>query len=436
MLLLPLEHDPGPLAWVLDWVDDRFGPLTGLSGARLSVGRQPHWWLYNCSLSRPVGVHFTDHPIRCSGASIDGSVALKRALGEAIERYCWYDSQNWYEVEVLPASECSVIDVLPACAGDEPCAPGLKGISPSCTLRQTRVNKLSSGERVWLPAGYVHAGLIPRNPEPHVTIPVSTGAAFSDDLVKAIWSGLCEVAERDALMLCWLNQIPAPRIAIDAHDCPLPLFERLSLLSEQGLSATFWDISTDFLVPTVLCLVRAGQYPYQAVGVACCTDPLEALCKGLDEAIMVRAAHSKAIEKVSLPSTADFGWMTALEDHGSLYAAWQGTAAFDFLLADNQHVTDLSAFMNRAWWQRPQNMEQLRAMALRCEEELHCTILWADITSDEVRGRGTAVKVVVPEMVPLAVASARWLASTRLIRHAERNGRSRPGINPYPHPFP
>jgi ribosomal protein S12 methylthiotransferase accessory factor len=431
---LSIEHDPGPLGWVLDWVDSRFGPLQSVTAVRLS-GQQPRWWVYNCALSRSIGVHYVPHPINCNGASIDGSHALQKSLGEAVERHCWHNSYTWSEIEVLPASQCAVLDSLPACAPEEKCDSGFKGLSPHHVLRQTRVRNLATGESTWLPANFVHANL-PACHEVNATVPISTGAAFHGDVARALWSALCEVAERDAVMLCWLNQISAPRIDVDVNDCPALLRDRLVAVQERGLKATFWDVSTDFRVPTVLCLVSANQYPYRTVGAACCADPVVALAKSLDEVVLVRSVQISGRDNVSAQSTTDFDWVFTLEDHSNLYALWPDTPAFRFLMEDSPNRVDLESFVHHQWWRQPEDMGQLKQMARQLNDDLGLTVLWADITSEEVRGRGACVKVVVPEMVPLAVASASWLATRRLIDHAQRNGRSRPGVNPYPHPFP
>ena len=156
------------------------------------------------------------------------------------------------------------------------------------------MTRLSDGECVYVPAGYVHLAFHPQH-EPMLTTPISTGLAFDPAVETAIWRGLCEVAERDAMMLTWWQRRPAPEIDMRAGSCsaaglPAALADRLDRLERVKLTARFFDITTDFNVPTVFCVLSGSAFPYRIVG-ACCREDLGAACiKALDEAVAVRRA--------------------------------------------------------------------------------------------------------------------------------------------------
>lgn len=58
------------------------------------------------------------------------------------------------------------------------------------------------------------------------------------------------------------------------------------------------------------------------------------------------------------------------------------------------------------------------------------TVYYKDLTLPEVRHYGHAVKVYVPEFIPLSQSMrVRWLGSL------EKEGVESRSINPYPHPF-
>src|SRR5262249_26249979 len=138
------------------------------------------------------------------------------------------------------------------------------------------------------PAGFVHLGFWPEPPEVPVTLPISTGLAFDRSIEGAIWKGLCEVAERDAMMLNWWLRRPAPEIDFGMGDLPEGLGDRLERVACVNLEARFFDITTDFRVPTVFCIVTGDNYPKLVVGASCTTDPIAACAKALDEAISAR----------------------------------------------------------------------------------------------------------------------------------------------------
>jgi ribosomal protein S12 methylthiotransferase accessory factor len=428
-----VTHDPGALAWVLDWVDDRFGPLRSLGGTLLEPP-DPAWWLYSCRLARtPPGTLFRHDEASAGGASTSPEEALRRTLGEAVERYSGLTSHLYADLITAPLQASELAGRLPVCALDEPCLPSFRGIAPDTLLTQVRVQRLADGVDALLPAAYVHLGFHAPTGEPPVTMPISTGLAFHPDRDHALWSGLCEVAERDAMMLMWWTRRPAPEIRCDLGDVPPPLAARLDRLRRVRLTARFFDISTDFRVPTVFCVLVSEEYPRLVAGASCRIGAASACAKALDEAVAVRRLlrHGDAPE---LPSLEQFDWVHRLEEHARLYADARMEHAFDFLLQPSRTIT-LDAFSAGPWWQEPYGHLALRDRATHLAS-LGLTVLWADVTAPEVAGNGHAVKVVVPEMVPLSQAHrARWLATPRLVRAAGASAASTTVMNPHPHPF-
>lgn len=422
-----IDSRAGLLAPALDLVDSRYGPILGISSFKLGSG-QPPWWIFNARLSRPNGVHFVPYRRDAVGCSIHENDALQRVLGEALERYCLFNSEGNAELSVLPASASPFMDLLPRCSDDEHCPESLKRRSSDLQLTQTTVNVLSTGEQAWLPAGFVHVAFSPTEEE-LVAESISTGGAFHSSIERAIWSGLCEVAERDAVMLCWFTRRQANRVMIDKMDCPYELHERLLLLERFDLQPCLWDITTDFNLPTVLCMVSSNAYPYHVFGAACCDDPLKALTKSLDEAMMMRAIQPPFDSVSKTISYSDFQWVDRLEHHSNLYAAWQGSPALKFLLDGGNYIS-LSEFVSRTYWREPVSMSELVEFGKFLKDSLELTVLWSDLTMDDVKDIGVAVKVVVPEMVPLSVShSCRWLATPRLVARANDT------FNSFPHPF-
>lgn len=431
----------GGLAPVLDLVDDRFGPVKSIYGSK-TQGKQPPFWVFHAQLARPLGQCFVDYDCDAWGSSVDKDEALFKCLGEVLERYCMYNTFATGEFAQLPASECNLLKQLPRCAPDEKCAASYKEISPDWNLTMAIVKEVATGESQWLPAGFVDFSYHSPHDEPRVTLSHSSGSAFHESLHRAIWAGLCEVAERDAFSLFWLNKFRPNEIALDGFntrnqsDEVSALAKRLKLIKDAGLRVRSFDITTDFNVPTVFSVVQGDEFPFATFGASCAADPVKAVIKSIDEVFLVRLAQLSGKESVeNAPSYTDFSWVRDLRDHSDLYATWKDTPAFDFFMEDAESIS-LSEFQQLPRWNEPENFEQLQYVCARLQDELGLTVLFMDCTLDDVAKFGVGVKVVVPQMQPISVPdSLKWLAHPRLAKHAERLS-LKLASNPYPHPFP
>lgn len=420
----------GPLAAVLSWVDERFGPIQSIGGSKFKPPNPP-WWVYHCQLARPIGEFFTNYDVTALGSSVDPSLALMRALGEAVERYNSLNSLKFANTifEEI-AAEHPLYDKFPRCAEFEDCLPDLKQL-PTEKLTQVKVLYLLDGTEVWVPAAFVHLNFVRQTGEPLVARSITTGTAFHADLFRAIWSGLLECAERDAMMLTWWNRVPAPRICISKKSV---LADRIGILTMTGLQAYLFDISSDFNLPTVFCLLKAEQFPYWSVGASCHESPLEACFKAIDEAVMIRCFQNEASLNWKVPSFESFEWVTTLQDHSQLYLHWKSPPGLDFLLKSGNEISE-SEFMGKSRWKAAIDLDSLKDFAGKMRE-VGMTALYCELTIDDVRELGHCVKVIVPEMMPLSVKhSESFLATPRLAKAAGRPSLNQSNLNPYPHPF-
>lgn len=438
-MLVTLSEKLGTLAPVLDLVDERFGPVKDIVGIK-PKGNQPPFWIYHAKLTRPLGSYFVEYDCDAWGSSIDKDEALFKCLGEVLERYCMYNTFATGEFEQLKASNCKLLSELPHCAPQERCADSYKGISPDWNLTMARVKEVATNDLHWIPAGFVDFTYHAHTDEPKVTLSHSSGSAFHESAHRAIWAGLCEVAERDAFSLFWLNQFPAKEIVLDGvsfGECEElnALARRLDLIKAAGLKIRTFDITTDFNVPTVFSVVQGDEFPLATFGAACTSDPVRAIVKSIDEVFLVRLAQLSGKETAKVPSYTDFSWVSSLRDHSDLYALWRNTPAFDFFMK-NADALSLAEFRKKEWWQEPKGDLQLQEMAGKLQDELGMTVLYMDCTLDDVARFGVGVKVVVPQMQPIYVPeSIKWLACPRLAKHAEKHA-LKFASNPYPHPFP
>lgn len=431
---LPPGHDPGPLEPILNWVNPRFGPINVLSWLKHGAP-EPGWWIYQCDLGRPLGKFHSSHAVTTSGCSLDGSEALKRALGEAVERYSGFNSLAFATLKTMRAGENPIVARLPRCAADEPCPDALKGLSDDTLLTHTPVTRLIDDAECWMPAGFVHLGFWPSEPEPYLNVPVTTGLSFQNNLANAIWSSLCEVAERDALMTFWWNQRAIPRIITDRGELPAALKERISRIAQIGVTPYLFDMSSDFRVPNVCCMLVSDERPHCVVGNSCDEDPVKACTGALDEAMCIRSYQVRIRRTVEIPSLEQFDWIKTFDDHANLYGAWKESPALHFLIRDNKLEIRFSDFCNRDWWQRPESRSELQDTAKHLQK-LGLDVYYADLTLPEISEHGSCVKIIVPQMVPISVFDKiRWLGCERLQTGNTTRKSSRKDFNPFPQPF-
>ena len=420
---------------MLDWSDDVYGPVSALGGVRMA-DPEPAYWVFAGDFTRvPVGSWYGGSPTGAAGASVEAEEALLRCLGEVAERY----SALTAPIDgVVKPVDADLQRLFPRCAADEQCSPLLRGAVPDQPVTHVVMAGLVDDAHVDVPVGHVHLSFVAD--EPVLTTPISSGLAFDTRVDAALWRGICEVAERDALMLTWWQRRAVREIDPNAAggDRLGPSFPRLvdglARVAAVSMRARFFDITTDFAVPTVVCVLTADRHPFLTVGAACRNDPAGACAKALDEAVAVRLAMHGA-EDFAPPSLDDFLWLDDLDQHAKLYAAGYLGEAFDFLLEGDERPTTLTEMAARPSLDEPGTMAELRDTARKLEG-LGLTVLWTELTAPELQSQGVVVKVVIPQMVPLSpLHRARWLGTRRLRRGDDEVEPLAASFNTFPHPF-
>lgn len=424
-------HDPGLLRDMLSWADTRFGPLYSFSGIELSAPH-PRWWVYSGQLARyPAGNWFGGYPAGAAGVSIDPDHALQSALGEAAERYSALNIDLSERAFRQAVGDDPLASRYPSCAADEHCPPSLRQLSPHDVIEYLPVHQAWDGCPASLPRALVDLAYTPATGEPLVALAISTGLAFHTELAVALWKGLAEVIERDAMMIMWWTRSSPPELDLAAA-LPDALRERVRRLARVGIRPRLFEITTDLRFPTAFCVLESPRHPAVTVGASTSQDLEAALCKAIDEAVGVRLTTPQPIE---LPSLERFDWVTQLDHHVSLYADPRMRHALEFLLGPRP-VRPFAALADQDFWTAPADIFAFAALAQRLHDR-GLTVLWADVTAPEVADFGRTIKVVVPEAVPLSQAhAARWLACPRLLAAARlATSASAAAFNPYPHPF-
>jgi len=160
-VVVELAVDAGALAPALRWIDRRFGPIRRLTPHRLGA-----FWLFTSDLARvPVGTLYQETVGVAAGVSLDRAEALRRSLGEAIERLSGYELP-------LPAQlrRSALAPALTSrwarCADDEPSPASSRGPIGAEPLLVASMTMLADGCDVDVPASFAHPVLAGAHGEP------------------------------------------------------------------------------------------------------------------------------------------------------------------------------------------------------------------------------------------------------------------------------
>lgn len=302
---------------------------------------------------------------------LDSNLAYVRSLGETVERYCQlYPSENiklisgnYKEVNAEKPSEFFPYQNLPVNFD--------KRQMKWCSVQEFKDNR-----KRLVPARLVYLNDDDYDPELD-SIRSTSGAALAFSYDDAVFKGLCELIERDAFFVYYLTRMTPPRIDVSNMERVERLIE---YLSRYHLDVNLFDISLDLSPPVIMCIVidRSGMGPAIGIGTVCGTDMEMSIFKAILDAQQIRR----------------FIRMLNLLD---------------------EEVPHDGLIKERAlFWYDPKNIEKLnfflsseKTLKLESNIEKECIlthfpfdILVADISlpnMDNIK----AVKVIVPELVPL-----------------------------------
>ena len=421
-------------------VDAKVGLIRSVEIVKLSE-RDPGVYLAyadGCDTFALTSISASNNGAACAA---DRDRAIVRACGESIERYC----SAFFDLESLPYTSALELtrhgreahlasDFYPFAAGqyDEPGFPYERSM-PDRPARWVASTSLSTGATVFVPASCVYVPyLFESGREPFTHMPISTGLAAGLSVEACIGKGICEIVERDALMLVWAARMPMPRI--DPASCR-GLSDQVDRLldSTAGLEATWFlnYLTLDIDLPVIgAALIDEGVPPLTSFGIAADLDPLRALQSALEEALLTRLLVNRSSEVWDESPTPP-------AELRSLRAHLIAHAMSDELRSRMDFLTDAGPIVS---FDEVRRLGRARGpLAARLE---HCGLepLWVDVTTPDVAAAGfSVVRTLVPGTQPLDNDhDCRYLGGRRLSSVPAALGYELAGatLNQDPHPFP
>ena len=425
-------------------VDERVGVIRSVTEAERKFGAPNLFCFYaKACNTKAFGAqrNFSD----AGGASMDRSIALAKAIGEAVERYCSaiYDRNElpFYSYKsapfpCVPPSTFALYSEVQYSSEGFPYQP----FTPETAVRWTQAVNLDSGESCYLPAAMVFLPYYfkQKDGEGAILQPISTGLACHCSMAEAAVSGICEVIERDAVMITWQARMARPHIAIESlSEQNRELVRRYK---EAGASVFLFNITMDHGVPTIFSVLRsrAPDLPALIVAASAHLDPEHAVRKSLEELALTRrsAQHLKQSMPALLPDEA-YKNITNQDSHLRFYCDQENTRLAEFLFESTERI-DFQDLPNVATEQPDGDLKVLTERIRGINHDVYL----ADVTTPDIRGLGLCVvRAVIPGFQPLFFGHRfRALGGTRLWEVPQKLGY--PGIThhsgdyPFPHPYP
>ncbi|MBI5318621.1 MAG: YcaO-like family protein [Bradyrhizobium sp.] len=371
---------------------------------------------------------------------------MAKAVGEAVERY----SSAIFDVDAMPL--CSFDAAGFACTPPEAYAlylpeqydqPGFPWVPfrRDVRVRWTPARDLASGAVVHVPAArvympytyYLGTGDAP------IDQPISTGLACHMDWPRAALNGVCEVIERDAVMITWQAMNAPAQIRVETlSDENYDIVQRLE---HSGASVTIFDLTMDHGVPAVLSTLRGAMPAMPALVVAGSSspDPEEAVRKSLEELAHTRRYCQYILDHAPrlVPDPPLYESVVDQVTHLNFYVDPRNLDHAAFLFGSRKRI-EFDELPNLATGDPMRDLDAVAARISAVGEQ----VLVADVTSSDIDELGMkVVRAVVPGFHPLHMGhQLRALGGRRLREVPQKLGfRGIPGSgadNPAPHPYP
>jgi ribosomal protein S12 methylthiotransferase accessory factor len=369
--------------------------------------------------------------------------ATASALGEAVERYCASHpdanaarraSFSSLDGHALAPTDCVLYSESQYSRPDLPYAR----FDPEVPISWTAMRDAGGPGQVWVASSLVYLNW-PAAPEEHFCPATSNGLAAGPDLPSAILGGLCELIERDAFLITWMNRLPAPEVDLDGIGGVEASICRH--YANFGVGVRVFAMITDLPVPVMMAVAcdRSGRGPAALVGLGCHPSPRIALRKALFEVCQIRPGEVHRFrEKPPHERLRTYEDVRSLEDHSAFLSVPERRAEFEFLFGNGRRVrlADLPDASRGA-------LEADLSFVAASLTAAGCRPLYADLTTPDVAAYGfAAVRTIATGLQPIHFGyGEERLGGHRLYEVPMRLGyRTAPAteadLNPCPHPLP
>jgi len=371
-----------------------------------------------------------------AGLAFEQKKALLKTLGETVERYSLGVNNNkrfiFSSFNDLVKFKKMALDPnsLVLFSNKKHRIPNLNNKK----LHWIQVESLLSNKKIFMPAQLVYVPYLYHDSEPILRFPISTGAAAGVTLTSALYRGICEVVERDAFMIAYLNKIPSPQVDLSAIKDKL-IYDIINIFKRYKLEMIVLDLTTDLQIPVfaAITLDRTGIGPAVSVGLKSGFHIKEAILGAIEESLMVRYwtrdqlihrnPHYRMAKKIQ-----------TIEDRAYFWFHLSSIKYIDFWLKKRtfKKVDSQKSISS------DNNLENI----VKLFKQKNIEAMYVDITDKKVKKYGfVVVKVIIPQLQPLFLEEEySCLKEDRLydaqvkMGYVQKPSKKRQ-LNRIPHPF-
>ncbi|WP_054705698.1 YcaO-like family protein [Bacillus sp. JCM 19041] len=282
---------------------------------------------------------------------------------------------------------------------------------------------LTTNKKVWIPAVMCYLYIPYKTQAEQFWAAISTGCATHSSYEQAIINGACEVLERDAIALTWLQKLELPKINLDSEENEL---NKYTDRQNQYIKNYFFDATNEIGIPTIYSVQKSIHNKDFSNLVMCSTElnPLTACKKLFRESASSRIPIQHKLENEAVSINLD-SFHTVFD--GALYmASNKRDSAYDFLLnsKNKKNLSDINNIENDS-----DASENLKLIINKLKEKGH-DLFVVDLTTDEAKRYGLkVVKVIIPTMMPLSFHyRTQFLGTPRLYDYPKLIGK-KPRMN-------
>ena len=423
-------------------VDARVGVVESVSEVARHPGG-PSFFTYHaqaCNTSAFVGQQNFGST---AGSSSNRQRAICKALGEAVERYCAaiYDPQEFPLCSYRSAGSAAIHPDAFALYSDKQYSnPSFrfKRFDVDVPVRWTTMVDAHSSELAYVPAAMVYVPYYFSEEEPPICQPISTGLACHSSYERAVIGGICEVIERDAFTLAWLQGLSPAHVDLQSlsGECR-NLIERFE---RAGRNVAVLNITRETGVPTILSVQYTGNREVPAIVVAAATAPraMDAVRNSIEE-LALTSHYMQTLHDVGGPLGPSVDSINVInqDDHLRFWCSHEHRHLAGFLFGNSDiiRVDDVGGL------DETDDSRVLSALVQRVRA-IGYQVLTADLTTDDLVDLDLYVaRVLIPGFHPLCIGHEfRALGGHRIHQlpfWAQENDNDRRIVmNEAPHPYP
>jgi len=378
-----------------------------------------------------------------AGKGMTRDEAIASAIGEATERYCAY---HWDPERTFLAKS---VDITTRCVTPQDCVlycerqyatfewPHPRW-TPETELAWINGIDVVDGDVVALPASLVYLVFPPPRMEDYFAPSTSNGLAAGATLEGAALGGLCEVMERDAMLIAWMNRLPAAELSFgdDADICGR-IYRHYAHF---GVNVRAFAMPTDLPSTTVMAISfeEDPARPANVVGLGCHPDPNVALLKALFELCQGRPAEASRFQtKPPKGRLNNYTDVHTLDDHSSFMSQMERRHEFSFLwqTGETKRIDELPN------WSTGNAAGDLARCSAELAAKRHRPAYVELTTPDLVEYGVHVVRAIVPGLQPVHFGHGQErLGGERLYNLPHQLGlvdsvRTEADLNPCPHPL-